>query len=127
MKSLQHILPPPPSEIPPNVVPIQIGPNKSSSSISLDLGPKMIVNSTPRPVGSKGKRVSLRTNHFKVTISSDIGDFYHYDVLITYEDGLEVTRKNTKMLVIEKLCETYKSELDEKILVHIYTRSPTAN
>ncbi|KAL6583710.1 hypothetical protein OROMI_002999 [Orobanche minor] len=124
MKSLQHILPPPPSEIPPNVVPIQIVPNKSSSSsISLDLVPKMIVNSTPRPVGSKGKRVSLRTNHFKVTISSDIGDFYHYDVLITYEDGLEVTRKNTKMFVIEKLCETYKSELDEKTLVHDGDRS----
>ncbi|KAL6559349.1 hypothetical protein OROGR_004466 [Orobanche gracilis] len=123
MKSLQHILPPPPSEIPPNVVPIQIGPNKSSSSISLDLVPKMIVNSTPRPVGSKGKRVSLRTNHFKVTISSDIGDFYHYDVLITYEDGLEVTRKNTKMVVIEKLCETYKSELDGKTLVYDGDRS----
>ncbi|KAL3642288.1 hypothetical protein CASFOL_013103 [Castilleja foliolosa] len=131
-----EILPPPPPEIPLNVVPIRIEQANISSSLdSVNVKPLVGPVITPKPSsvitpkpgslitpnpgslitpkpGSNGKRVPLLSNHFKVTISSAISDFYHYDVLVCYEDGLEVTKKSTKMAVIEKLYETYKSELD---------------
>ncbi|GER56743.1 argonaute family protein [Striga asiatica] len=115
MESSQQFFPPPPPEIPPNVVPIRIQP---ITSVKPTVGPTI----GPRP-GFNGKRVHIITNHFKVSISSSVDDFFHYDVLISYEDGLEVTKKSTKMSVIEQLCETYKSELDGKAFVFDRTRS----
>ncbi|KAI3454374.1 hypothetical protein Pfo_011037 [Paulownia fortunei] len=116
-----QVLPPPPTEIPPNVVPIQIEPAESSSLLER-VKPQVALVISPPP-GSKGSRVSLLTNHFKVTVACAIGDFYHYDVSISYEDGLEITRRAIKMAVIEKLCELYESELAGKTLVYDGVRS----
>ncbi|KAK6123580.1 hypothetical protein DH2020_042669 [Rehmannia glutinosa] len=122
MESPQQILPPPPTKIPPNIVPIKIEPAKHPSSFER-VKPQIFAPVIRPNPGSKGKRVSLLTNHFKVTTANAISDFYHYNVSICYEDGLEVTRKNIKMAVIEKLCELYKSELDRKTLVYDSVRS----
>ncbi|CAA0818079.1 Protein argonaute 4 [Striga hermonthica] len=115
MVSSQQFLPPPPPEIPLNVVPLRIQP---ITSVKPPVGPTI----GPRP-GFNGKRIPIITNHFKVSISSCVDDFFHYDVLISYEDGLEVTKRSTKMSVIDKLCETYKSELDGKAFIYDRTRS----
>ncbi|PIN23080.1 Translation initiation factor 2C (eIF-2C) [Handroanthus impetiginosus] len=116
-----QILPPPPTEIPPNVVPIRIQPPECLWVFEIDV-------KNPRP-GSKGKRVSILTNHFDVSIANPIGDFYHYDLSISYKDCYEITQKNIKMAVIEKLYETYKSELAGKALAFdgvrsLFTHSP---
>ncbi|KAL7138848.1 hypothetical protein ABFS83_09G009600 [Erythranthe nasuta] len=108
----QILPPPPPTGIPSKNFPIKIE--------RIEKSPPMNFPSS----GSKGKRVSLLTNHFKVTVGSNgVGDFFHYDILISYEDGREVTRKNLKMALVDKLSEVYKSELAGKSLVYDGDRS----
>ncbi|KAK4489003.1 hypothetical protein RD792_004794 [Penstemon davidsonii] len=101
-------LPPPPPEIPLNFVPMKVKPVAES----------FVMKEIMKQKGTKGKRVSLLANHFKVTITSAVQDFYHYDVSISYEDGSAITRKNIRYAVIEKLEETYKSGLAGKQLVY---------
>ncbi|MFS7966907.1 putative argonaute, linker 1 domain, protein argonaute [Helianthus anomalus] len=56
----------------------------------------------------------LLTNHFKVNVSNVDGQFFHYSVALFYEDGCPVDAKGVGRKVIDKVHETYKSELDGK-------------
>lgn len=74
--------PPPPDEIPLNVLPLKIVPLKESPVMEI-VKPKASPAISPRP-GSRGKRVCLLTNLFKVTMATAIDDFYHYDVRLSF-------------------------------------------
>lgn len=65
----QDSLPPPPP-LPPNVVP-ESEPTKK----------KVVRNPMARKgFGSKGQKIPLLTNHFKVNVGSVAGNFYQYSV-----------------------------------------------
>lgn len=72
----EDALPPPPPVIPPDVVPLRAEPV-----------PEQPVKKKPvrlpaarRGFGSKGQKIALLTNHFKVNVTSVEGHFYHYSV-----------------------------------------------
>ncbi|OMO91480.1 Argonaute/Dicer protein, PAZ [Corchorus olitorius] len=65
-----------------------------------------------RGLGSKGQKVSIQTNHFKVNIGSFDGHFFHYNVSLFYEDDSPVDGKGfVGRRVIDKVQETYSNEL----------------
>lgn len=68
-------LPPPPPEIPPNLVPVQLTtdtfPEETKKLSKLKRSPI-----TRRGVGSRGQKIHLVTNHFKVSISNTGGHFF---------------------------------------------------
>uniref|UniRef100_A0A0E0C0M7 Piwi domain-containing protein n=1 Tax=Oryza meridionalis TaxID=40149 RepID=A0A0E0C0M7_9ORYZ len=63
--------------------------------------------------GTRGQSIQLLTNHFRVTISvrGTHGHFYHYHVEVKYEDGSPVEAKGVCRRVVDRLQETYASEL----------------
>lgn len=69
--------PPPPPPIPPNVVPIQA---------ELEQAPEFVkkkvvrVPIARRGLASKGQKIPLLTNHFKVNVTNIEGHFFHYSV-----------------------------------------------
>ncbi|KAH0918445.1 hypothetical protein HID58_026105 [Brassica napus] len=66
-------LPPPPPVIPPNVEPVRV---KTEVAEKKNLRVPMV-----RPgFGSKGQKIQLLTNHFKVNVANLQGHFYHYSV-----------------------------------------------
>ena len=62
--------PPPPAEIPPDVVPIKVE----------DPPKKKRVPIARRGLGTKGQKIQLLSNHFKVSVSNVDGHFFHYSV-----------------------------------------------
>lgn len=72
-----ELLPPPPSEIPPDVVPAKIEPEKGDLKKSSK--PKRVPMRRPG-TGSRGRKMSFLTNHFKVGVSNTSGHFFHYCV-----------------------------------------------
>ncbi|XP_003598353.2 protein argonaute 4A [Medicago truncatula] len=60
-----------------------------------------------RGLGSKGAKIQLLANHFRVGLSKNDGYFYHYNVALCYQDGHAVEVKGVGRKVIDKLCETY--------------------
>ncbi|KAF9605295.1 hypothetical protein IFM89_015911, partial [Coptis chinensis] len=62
----------------------------------------------------KGQPIQLLTNHFKVNIGGVDGDFYHYSIALFYEDDRPVDGKGIGRKVIDKLHETYDTELGGK-------------
>ncbi|KAK9265533.1 hypothetical protein L1049_001716 [Liquidambar formosana] len=108
-----EVLLPPPPVIPPNVVPTQIKQEPSPESIKKILKPNR-VPMTRRGTGSKGQRISLLSNHFKVGIANAGGHFFHYCVSLFYEDGRPVDGKGIGRKVIDKVRETYDTELASK-------------
>ncbi|XP_059664101.1 protein argonaute 16-like [Cornus florida] len=67
-----------------------------------------------RGFGSAGRRISLLTNHFKVSVRRPDEIFYQYSVSISYEDGKVVENKGIGRKIIDKLYQTYNSELAGK-------------
>mgnify|MGYP007039505787 CR=1 FL=1 len=63
--------PPPPPEIPPNVVPLKAEPEPPK---------KKRVPIPRRGLGTRGQKIQLLSNHFKVNISNVDGHFFHYSV-----------------------------------------------
>uniref|UniRef100_A0A0D9Y6P1 Protein argonaute N-terminal domain-containing protein n=1 Tax=Oryza glumipatula TaxID=40148 RepID=A0A0D9Y6P1_9ORYZ len=61
--------------------------------------------------GTRGQSIQLLTNHFRVSIRRMDGHFYHYHVEVKYEDGGPVEAKGVCRRVVDKLQETYASEL----------------
>ncbi|KAJ6864172.1 protein argonaute 4A-like [Populus alba x Populus x berolinensis] len=106
-------LPPPPPEIPPNVVPVQLTtdtfPEETKKLSKLKRSPI-----TRRGVGSRGQKIQLVTNHFKVSISNTGGHFFHYSVALYYEDDRPVDAKGIGRRLIDKVHETYGSDLAGK-------------
>lgn len=71
----QDALPPPPP-VPPNVVPI-----KADSVASEPVKKKVArVPIARRGFASKGQKIALTTNHFKVNVTGADGHFFHYSV-----------------------------------------------
>ncbi|KAI8008366.1 Protein argonaute 16 [Camellia lanceoleosa] len=98
---LQTPPPPPPPIVPPNVKPEKLDPHKRS-----------IISR--HAFGSTGRRISLLTNHFKVSVKHPDKIFYQYTVSISSEDNRAVESKGFGRKVVDKLYKTYSSELAEK-------------
>ena len=71
--------PPPPSVIPPDGVGLPVNPEHTSESVKKAMMPKRVPVSR-RGFGSRGQKIQLLTNHFKVGISNAGGHFFHYSV-----------------------------------------------
>ncbi|KAE9463309.1 hypothetical protein C3L33_04791, partial [Rhododendron williamsianum] len=67
---------PPPPPVPPNVEPEQV----------LEPAKKKVVRVpiARRGLGSKGNKIPILTNHFKVNVTNVNGDFFHYSVCFLY-------------------------------------------
>ncbi|XP_010556972.1 PREDICTED: protein argonaute 6 [Tarenaya hassleriana] len=84
---------------------------------------------TRRGIGSNGNRISLLANHFNVSVKSQDIVFYQYTVNITTEDGKSFEGKGVSRKLIDKLYQTYSSELASKELAYdgektLYTVGP---
>ncbi|KAL3349324.1 hypothetical protein AABB24_022451 [Solanum stoloniferum] len=64
--------------------------------------------------GSKGQKIRLLTNHFKVGMNNSDGYFFHYSVAINYEDGNPVEVKGIGRKILDKVHQTYSIELAGK-------------
>ncbi|XP_057526284.1 protein argonaute 4B-like [Amaranthus tricolor] len=96
--------PPPPAEIPPDVVPIK----------AEDPPKKKRLPIARRGLGTKGQKIQLLSNHFKVSVSNVDGHFFHYSVNLMYEDGRPVEAKGVGRKVLDRVQETYDTELSGK-------------
>ncbi|KAF8009416.1 hypothetical protein BT93_J0414 [Corymbia citriodora subsp. variegata] len=67
-----------------------------------------------RGLGSKGQKIALLTNHFKVNVTNVDGQFFHYSVSVSYEDGRPVDAKGVGRRVMDRVQVTYSSELSGK-------------
>lgn len=97
--------PPPPAEVPPNVVPIkaEAEPPKQKR-----------LPMARRGLGTRGQKIQLMSNHFKVNIANIDGHFFHYSVNLMYEDGRPVDGKGVGRKVLDRVHETYDTELAGK-------------
>ncbi|XP_016487831.1 protein argonaute 4A-like [Nicotiana tabacum] len=64
--------------------------------------------------GSKGQKIRLLTNHFKVGMTNSDGYFFHYSVALNYEDGNPVEAKGIGRKILDKVQQTYALELAGK-------------
>ncbi|KAK2979039.1 hypothetical protein RJ640_013673 [Escallonia rubra] len=109
-------LPPSPPVIPPNVKPDCVDPPKRS-----------IIQ---RPgVGTAGRHIPLLANHFKVSVESSNEIFYQYTVSISSEDKRTIESKGSGRKILDKLYQTYSSELAGKRFAYdgeksLYTVGP---
>ncbi|XP_077241476.1 protein argonaute 4B-like [Tasmannia lanceolata] len=108
-------LPPPPPIIPPNVIPLKAEPNPIAEL------PRKITNAKPNRVpmarpgfGRKGNALPLLSNHFRVTPTKGDNYFFHYSVSLFYEDGKPIDGKGIGRRVIDRVHQTYDTELDGK-------------
>lgn len=107
----QDSLPPPPP-LAPDTVPIRAEHDQEQV--------KKKPTRTPiarKGLGSKGQKIPLYTNHFKVayeTPKGSDGHFYHYSIAIAYEDGRPVDGKGVGRKILDRVHETYGSEFGGK-------------
>ncbi|KAK9677936.1 hypothetical protein RND81_11G176900 [Saponaria officinalis] len=97
--------PPPPAEIPPDVVPLKA---------EVELPKKKRVPMVRRGLGTRGQKAQLLSNHFKVNVSNIDGQFHHYCVNIMYEDGRPVDAKGVGRKILDRVHDTYDTELAGK-------------
>lgn len=81
----EDLMPPPP---PPPIVPADVEPVKVDL---LDLPPEPVKKKLPtrlpiarKGLGSKGTKLPLLTNHFKVTVANSDGHFFQYSVCFSF-------------------------------------------
>uniref|UniRef100_A0A0D9WZ08 Piwi domain-containing protein n=1 Tax=Leersia perrieri TaxID=77586 RepID=A0A0D9WZ08_9ORYZ len=104
---------PPPPPIPPNVVPIKADGVESESPANKPTKPKRFPMARPG-LGKKGQPIQLLANHYKVSVKSTEEFFFHYNVVLKYEDDRLADGKGVGRKVIDKLQQTYQSELSNK-------------
>ncbi|XP_074285545.1 protein argonaute 4-like [Silene latifolia] len=97
--------PPPPAEIPPDVVPLKAEP---------EIPKVKRVPMARRGFGTRGQKAQLLSNHFKVNLANIDGQFHHYSVNIMYEDGRPVDAKGVGRKVLDRVHDTYDTELAGK-------------
>ncbi|KAL0887394.1 hypothetical protein Bca101_011377 [Brassica carinata] len=100
-------LPPPPPVVPSNLVP-ELEPIKKNTLLPMARGGS----------GTKGVRTPLVTNHFRVNFNNSNGHFFHYSVAITYEDGRPVEAKGIGRKILEKVQDTYRTDLGSKYFAY---------
>nr|XP_004296440.2 PREDICTED: protein argonaute 16-like [Fragaria vesca subsp. vesca] len=110
---LVRLSPPP---IPPNVKPEVL------------ISPKYFIM-TRRGTGTTGRRIQLLANHFKVTVKAPDAVFFQYSVHITAEDKRAVEGKGIGRKLVDRLFQTYSSELAGKKFAYdgekaLYTVGP---
>ncbi|WVY93883.1 hypothetical protein V8G54_032971 [Vigna mungo] len=108
----EESLPPPPPVVPSNVVPL-----KAEEVLSHAEPVKKKVSRLPiarRGLGSRGNKIQLLANHFKVNVTKTDGHFFHYSVAFTYEDGRPVEGKGVGRKIMNRVQETYHSDLNGK-------------
>ncbi|KAF0891619.1 hypothetical protein E2562_010604 [Oryza meyeriana var. granulata] len=108
---------PPPPPVPPNVVPIKADDVESESPATKPTKPKRFPMARPG-LGKKGQPIQLYANHYKVSVKSTEEFFFHYNVILKYEDDRLVDGKGVGRKVIDKLQQTYHSELSNKDLAY---------
>ncbi|KAJ6317231.1 hypothetical protein OIU76_012886 [Salix suchowensis] len=108
-------LPPPPAIIPADVVKTELGPTYEQTKKAAT--PKR-APMTRRGFGAKGQRIQLLTNHFEVAVPKSNGHFYQYSVALFYEDGRPADGKRIGRKVMDKVQETYDTELEGKQLAY---------
>ncbi|CAN6349965.1 unnamed protein product [Urochloa humidicola] len=104
---------PPPPPVPPDVVPIKAEDVVGGSPPNKPVKPKRVPMARPG-VGRKGQSIQLYSNHFKVSVKSTEDFFFHYHVNLKYDDDQPVDGKGIGRKVIDKLQQTYHSELSNK-------------
>ncbi|RAL43137.1 hypothetical protein DM860_009919 [Cuscuta australis] len=95
---------PPPPPVPVDFTPAKVEPEpvkKKSNRLPM----------ARRGFGSKGQRIPILTNHFKVNLAKVEGEFYQYSVALFYEDGSPVDGKGIGRKVLDRVHETYDTEL----------------
>ncbi|XP_058725902.1 protein argonaute 4A-like [Vicia villosa] len=60
-----------------------------------------------RDFGSKGNKIQLLTNHFRIGSTKNEGYLYHYNIILRYQDGQPVEGKRVGRKVMDKLRKTY--------------------
>ncbi|KAG5239467.1 protein argonaute 4A [Salix suchowensis] len=108
-------LPPPPAIIPADVMKTELGPTYEQTKKAAT--PKR-APMTRRGFGAKGQRIQLLTNHFEVAVPKSNGHFYQYSVALFYEDGRPADGKRIGRKVMDKVQETYDTELEGKQLAY---------
>nr|GFA98267.1 protein argonaute 4-like [Tanacetum cinerariifolium] len=98
---------PPSPLVPEDVVPIKAELVPAKKKV-------MRVPMARRGLGTKGQKAQLLTNHFKVNVSNVEGHFFHYSVALFYEDGRPIVGKGVGRRLLDKVHETYGSELAGK-------------
>ncbi|KAL6841492.1 hypothetical protein ACP4OV_028635 [Aristida adscensionis] len=104
---------PPPPPVPPNIVPIKADDATGDLPPSKPAKPQRLPGTRPG-IGKKGQSIQLYSNHFKVSVKSTDDFFHHYHVNLKYEDDQPVDGKGIGRKVIDKLQQTYQSELSNK-------------
>ncbi|KAF5746116.1 protein argonaute 16 [Tripterygium wilfordii] len=109
-------LPLPPPKVQPNMKPEQAE------------SPKHSIISR-RGFGTSGHSVPLLVNHFKVSVNLPDAVFYQYSVSISTEDNKPVEGKGIGRKLIDRLYQTYSSELSGKRFAYdgektLYTVGP---
>lgn len=74
-------LPPPPPVIPPDIVPIRAEPEQTPEPAKKKPVRLPIAR---RGLGTKGQKIPLVTNHFKVNVTNIEGHFFHYSVCLVH-------------------------------------------
>ncbi|KAF7831507.1 protein argonaute 4-like [Senna tora] len=107
----EDTLPPPPPIVPSDVVPV-----KAEQEIPTEPAKKKVsrLPIARKNLGSKGSKIPILTNHFKVNVGNHDGHFFHYSVSFSYEDGRPVEGKGVGRKIIDRVQETYASELAGK-------------
>lgn len=80
-------------------------------------------------VGTSGRKISLLANHFKVSVNAPDAVFYQYTVTVSSEDSRVVESKRIGRKLVDKLYQTYSSELAGKRFAYdgeksLYTVGP---
>nr|GMD16245.1 protein argonaute 4 [Ipomoea batatas] len=97
---------------PPPPVPSDVTPVKAEAESTKKKAPRLPM--ARRGFGSKGQKIPILTNHFKVNVSKNDGHFFHYSVALYYEDGRPVDSKGIGRKVLDRVHETYDTELAGK-------------
>lgn len=98
---------PPPPPVPPDFTPAKTELEPVKKKI-------LRVPMARRGVGNKGQKIQILTNHFKVNVTNVDGHFFHYSVALFYEDGRPVDGKGVGRKVLDRVHETYDTELAGK-------------
>ncbi|KAK9101079.1 hypothetical protein Scep_024509 [Stephania cephalantha] len=104
---------PPPPPIPPNVVPLHEDKEQVPDVENQVAKPKRELMAR-KGLARRGQPIQLLTNHFAVKVANTDGYFFHYSVALFYEDGRPVDGKGIGRRVLDRVHETYSSELDGK-------------
>nr|GMD17662.1 protein argonaute 4-like [Ipomoea batatas] len=97
---------------PPPPVPSDVTPVKAEADSTKKKAPRLPM--ARRGFGSKGQKIPILTNHFKVNVSKNDGHFFHYSLALYYENGRPVDSKGIGRKVLDRVHETYDTELAGK-------------